>query len=164
MREIQFKKYEGMLPLVRQADTDGRTLDVGIGTALFEEFLKGKGILLDVTGVEIDARMMAEAEKRGYEVTAASAESLPFEDNSFDFVVCLDTIHAVEDKSRAISEMRRVLRPGKLLLLSHYSNTFTRPQVISALENLVHGFTVVGSSVVGSSDQEQSVVFLVRKP
>jgi ubiquinone/menaquinone biosynthesis C-methylase UbiE len=164
MREIQFKKYEGMLPLVKQADINGRVLDVGIGTALFEEFLKGKGIELDVTGVEIDARMMVEAKKRGYEVTAASAESLPFEDNSFDFVVCLDTIHAVEDKSKAVSEMRRVLRPGKLLLLSHYSNTFTRTQVISALENLVHGFTVVGSSVVGQADQEQSVVFLVRKP
>ncbi len=162
MKEIQFKKYDGMLPLLDERDLVGKVIDVGIGTGLFEDYLKGRGITLDVTGVEIDQRMMDDAKKKGYNVTAASAESLPFEDDSFDFAVCLDTIHAVGDKEKAMSEMRRVLRPGKTILLSHFANVFTKAQVMVRLDQLTRGMNVIAKKVVGASDQEQSVVFLVQ--
>lgn len=47
----------------------------------------------------------------------ANAESLPFEDNSCDVVLCADTLQYVPNAAGAINEMHRVLRPtGKLIL------------------------------------------------
>ena len=37
---------------------------------------------------------------------------LPFEDNSFDFVFCNHVLEHIEDDSRAMSELYRVMRPG----------------------------------------------------
>ena len=165
MKEAQYKKYSGILPMLRKAGVDftGRVLDVGIGTGLFEDYLKGEGISLNVSGVEIDPRMMREAQKKGYKVTLGSAEELPFQDETFDFVICLDTIHAVKDKERALSELLRVLRSGKHLLLSHYCNTFTRNEVLRKLESITSGLNVVDKKIVGQSDAELSIAFLIKK-
>jgi len=55
-----------------------------------------------------------------YEVVAAPAERLPFEDDSFDTVVSTLVLCTVDDARRAIDEIARVLRPGgRLLFLEH---------------------------------------------
>ena len=41
---------------------------------------------------------------------------LPFEDNSFDFVLCKNGLHVFPDKERAYAEILRTLRPGGKLL------------------------------------------------
>ncbi len=43
---------------------------------------------------------------------AASAESLPFADASFDHVLVRDVVHHLEEPGRAMREIRRVLAPG----------------------------------------------------
>jgi ubiquinone/menaquinone biosynthesis C-methylase UbiE len=45
------------------------------------------------------------------------AEDLPFEDNSFDQIACLGALLYFSDPSRALSEMRRVLKPGGRLIM-----------------------------------------------
>ncbi|MEY4619368.1 MAG: hypothetical protein RIS65_540 [Pseudomonadota bacterium] len=48
------------------------------------------------------------------------AEALPFENNSFDSVVTTFTLCSVQDPTVALSEVRRVLRPGgRLIFLEH---------------------------------------------
>ena len=50
----------------------------------------------------------------------APAEALPFEDCSFDAAVTTLVLCGVDDQSRALGELRRVLRPGgRLLFLEH---------------------------------------------
>ena len=50
----------------------------------------------------------------------APAEQLPFDDASFDTVVSTLVLCTVADQSRALSELRRVLRPGgRLLFIEH---------------------------------------------
>ena len=54
------------------------------------------------------------------EVIEATAESLPFEDESFDTVVSTLVLCTVSEPSQAAAELRRVLRPdGRLLLIEH---------------------------------------------
>jgi SAM-dependent methyltransferase len=54
------------------------------------------------------------------EVGDASAESLPYTDQSFDAVVCTLTLCTVPHPRRALSEIRRVLKPGgRLVVLEH---------------------------------------------
>ena len=53
-------------------------------------------------------------------MVAATAEELPFDDDSFDTVVSTLVLCTVDDPRRAIDETARVLRPGgKLLFLEH---------------------------------------------
>lgn len=46
------------------------------------------------------------------------AEALPVDDSSFDVALCECSLCTFEDKQRAVSELRRVLRPGGRLALS----------------------------------------------
>jgi len=50
------------------------------------------------------------------EVLDASAEDLPFPDDTFDTVVCTLVLCTFGDQAQALTEMRRVLRPGGTLV------------------------------------------------
>lgn len=165
MKEAQYKKYSGIFPMLQRAGVDfqGKALDVGVGTGLFEDYLKGKGVQLDVSGIDIDEKMLREAKKKGYKVAKGTAEKLPFTDEAFDFLICLDTIHLVGKKDQALSEFMRVLKPGGFILLSHYCNTFTKTETVQTMESMLKDFNVIDKKLVGHSDGELAVVFLIKK-
>jgi len=49
-------------------------------------------------------------------------EKLTFKNNSFDIIICIDTIEHVENPIKAVSEMFRVLKPNGILILSSVMN------------------------------------------
>jgi len=161
-KDTQFKKYDGIMPMLEGVDLRGKVLDVGIGTGLFEEYLRARGIKLDVTGIDPDPIMLEKALARGYRAVTGAAESLPFGDSAFDFVLCLDTIH-VTDATKAVAEMKRVLKPGGAMLVAAFCNTFTKQSTMSDLESLLAGMEVVSKGFVGRSDDEMSAVLVCRK-
>lgn len=57
----------------------------------------------------------------------ADAQTLPFEDNSFDLLVCQFGLMFVPDKAAALSEAHRVLKPGGRLLLSTWDGLKNNP-------------------------------------
>lgn len=64
-------------------------------------------------------RRLARSGLRG-RVVRASAEKLPFADESFDTVVSTMVLCSVDDVDRSLAEIRRVLKPdGRLLFLEH---------------------------------------------
>jgi ubiquinone/menaquinone biosynthesis C-methylase UbiE len=52
----------------------------------------------------------------GSEIQQADVESLPFEDGSFDFVLCVEVLRYLPDPEPCIREMARVLKPGGVCL------------------------------------------------
>ena len=61
--------------------------------------------------------MAAIARKRGIKVLEAYAEELPFEDESFDFVLMVTVLCFLADPFRALREATRVLKPqGRLII------------------------------------------------
>ena len=84
---------------------DARTvLNVGAGTGSYEPPDR------DVTAVEPSAVMRAQRPAGSALCVAAAAESLPFEDQSFDAAMAVSTIHHWPDPAAGLSEMRRVAR------------------------------------------------------
>src|SRR4029450_5356660 len=84
---------------------DARTvLNVGAGTGSYEP--PGR----DVTAVEPSALMRAQRPAGAAPCVAAVAESLPFEDQSFDAAMALSTVHHWQDPIAGLREMRRVAR------------------------------------------------------
>ena len=55
-------------------------------------------------------------------LTACSAENLPFEDNSFDVVISINTVHNLERESciTALKEIQRVSRLGSFITVDAY--------------------------------------------
>ena len=93
-----------------------RILNVGAATGRTSEWLGEFG---EVVSVEYnrDCARMAE-EFTGLEMTVASAEDLPYPDNSFDLVTAFDVIEHIEDHQRAVDEMARVVREGGAIFVT----------------------------------------------
>ena len=84
---------------------DARTvLNVGAGTGSYEPPDR------DVTAVEPSAVMRAQRPAGSAPCVAAAAESLPFEDQSFDAAMAFSTVHHWQDPIAGLREMRRVAR------------------------------------------------------
>jgi SAM-dependent methyltransferase len=84
---------------------DARTvLNVGAGTGSYEPFDR------EVTAVEPSAIMRAQRPAGAARCVAASAESLPFADQSFDAAMAIATVHHWPAPIAGLREMQRVAR------------------------------------------------------
>jgi ubiquinone/menaquinone biosynthesis C-methylase UbiE len=102
----------------------GRVLEIGGGTGANLPFYGPAVSELVSTEPEEPMARRLERKLRDHQLPArvvrAPAEALPFEDASFDFAVSTLVLCTVEDPGRALSEIRRVLKPeGELLFLEH---------------------------------------------
>jgi ubiquinone/menaquinone biosynthesis C-methylase UbiE len=91
-------------------------LELGCGAGMLA-LLKRKGVML--TGVDLSEECALAARRNGYDATfSAQLSSLPFPDDSFDYVVSLDVLGHIEsaEKDAVLAEIKRVLRPGGVTL------------------------------------------------
>jgi ubiquinone/menaquinone biosynthesis C-methylase UbiE len=99
-----------------------------------------------VAGVELSERLLAIARRRAEklgrraDLRLGDAQALEFPDESFDTVVCTLSLCTIPDPARAISEARRVLRPGGQLLLLEHVRSPLRP--VRSMQRLLDPITV----------------------
>src|SRR4051794_6974862 len=106
------------------ATATGTTVEIGAGTGLNVAHYPTTVDRLVLT--EPDGHMRAKLQEKldgtglDAEVTADTAEALPFPDGSVDTVVGTMVLCTAPDQQRALTEIRRVLKPGgRLLFLEH---------------------------------------------
>ncbi len=93
-------------------------LDVGCGTgALTAELVRRLGTG-NVVAVDPSEPFVTATRGRhpGVDVRLASAERLPFDDDSFDASLAQLVVHFMDDPRAGIAEMRRVTRPGGVIV------------------------------------------------
>jgi RimJ/RimL family protein N-acetyltransferase/SAM-dependent methyltransferase len=126
----EWRRYVGWLDL-----SEGKQLlDIASGSggpAVCAAVETGCGVVgLDshAQGVATGVRLAAERGVSGRVrlVEGDASARLPFDDATFDAVTCIDAIHHLPDRSAALAECRRVLRPGGRLL-------YTDPIVVTGM-------------------------------
>ena len=130
-----FQQWVGHVADAAAIEPGHRVMDVACGTGvLAREAAKRVSSGGAVTGVDRNDGMIATAAKRAPEIEwrIAQAESLPFEDNSFDTVVSQFGLMFFEDRAQGIAEMWRTVKPGGRLAVA----------VWDKLEN-VRGYAVI---------------------
>ena len=126
----------GMLP------ADAVALDLGCGSGRWALYVASRCAFVEAVDPS-DAVLAAQAMTRdrpNVRVTQASVDTLPFPDDSFDFILCLGALHHMPDTAAALKAAVRKLRPGGWMLVYIYY----------ALENRSPGYRLLfGVSDVG---------------
>ncbi len=98
-------------------------LEIACGTGVVTRSLADRlGSDAHLTATDLNVAMLDVAKaiglNRAVTWTPADAQDLPFADESFDAVVCQFGVMFLPDRLRGYSEMRRVLRPGGVLVFN----------------------------------------------
>jgi ubiquinone/menaquinone biosynthesis C-methylase UbiE len=122
----------------------GSVLEIGGGTGANLPFYGEDIEELVITEPEEQMARRLERKLAGYSlpirVVGARAEELPFEEESFDFVVSTLVLCTVDDQARALGEIHRVLKPsGRLVFLEHVRSSDPR---LSRWQDRLHGVQV----------------------
>jgi ubiquinone/menaquinone biosynthesis C-methylase UbiE len=101
----------------------GRIIELGAGTGVNFEFYTDN----EVIAIEPDEVLSAEAQKKigtkNIKIISASAEELPFDDNTFDTVLITLALCTIPNPEKALKESERICKPGgQLLILEHIKN------------------------------------------
>ena len=93
--------------------TKSIVLDLGAGASVTGMNLRGKAGR--ICGIDLDKRI----EQNSFldEAKIASAESIPYADNTFDIAICLHVLEHLKEPAIVFREVNRVLKPGGIFLI-----------------------------------------------
>jgi ubiquinone/menaquinone biosynthesis C-methylase UbiE len=121
---------EDMMVLRRDVvpQAQGRVFELGCGGGINQR-LYDPARVTSFTGLDPSGKLLdyarEEAAKKGWQadIRQGYGEAIPFEDDSFDTVVCTFTLCSVDDQAQVLSELRRVLRPGGTFLYAEHGRS-----------------------------------------
>lgn len=118
----------------RMAGTDGwpypTVLEIGCGTGFFTLNLMLAGVIKEAHVTDISPGMVAVAERNARDLgltvhgKVADAETLPYDDDTFDLVVGHAVLHHIPDVELALREVVRVLKPGGRFVFAGEPTTY----------------------------------------
>ncbi len=108
-------------------DFNGKLLDVPVGTAVFTARKYERMTRADIIGLDYSTDMLTQARERlnganigNVKLIHGDIGALPFDDGTFDTVLCMNGLHVFPDKDKAYSEIKRTLKKGGELLACFY--------------------------------------------
>jgi SAM-dependent methyltransferase len=105
-------------------------LDAGCGAGSAFEEITARFRPARILGVDIDPQQLAHARQSAarcgcpVELQRADLRRLDLRSESVDVVLCHQVLHHVTDQAAVLAELRRVLRPGGLLLVAESCRSF----------------------------------------
>ena len=130
------KCYKGIAEKIKDYVTeDDIVLECACGTGLLTLPMAQKCKKLMATDYSVGMLRQTKKKVAKYantKVRKASILELPFQDNRFDVVVAANVIHLLDEPEKAISELKRVCKPGGKIILPTYINNEKKNAVIAA--------------------------------
>jgi SAM-dependent methyltransferase len=124
------RRYDQLYNLISEhASNDSRVLDIGCATGGFLNYLRSQGFK-NLSGIDPTEKYIDYAKKiNGYNIKLGSAESIPFNGNSFDLLIMDQVLEHLIDPIKAFREAKRVLADGGLFCVGvpdarRYSTTY----------------------------------------
>jgi len=114
----EFKHFE---PYVKPGN---KILDAGCGNGRLYNFLKNKNITYQGLDSSKELIKIASSTYPQGSFQMGDINALPFDNNSFDLIFCVATLHHIPGRklrNKAVSELARVLRPGGHLLMTNWN-------------------------------------------
>ena len=105
------RAYDMALEVARFIPRDSRVLDVGCGSGFIAHHLSAM-LGAPVTGLDLDEKAQAPIDYRRFD-----GMHFPVADQSFDGVLFCYVLHHAQDIGAVFSEVKRVLRPGGLMVV-----------------------------------------------
>lgn len=116
VRWIEQRRLETLRRFAGARPTD-RILEVGVGGGHVLAKFPG----MQRTGIDLSPTMLQRARRRlgdDVELLQGSADQLPFEDATFDVVLCTEVLEHVVEPARVVRELMRVAAPGARVVVS----------------------------------------------
>jgi SAM-dependent methyltransferase len=135
-----------------------RILDIGCGTGIVLKLLEGFGTSY---GMELSPDAIQFLRNRGLNLVVRSDadQSIPFKDNAFSAITCLDVLEHLDNDLTLLKEMGRVCKPGGHVIVTvpafkilwsphdvalHHKRRYTRKPTLDKVSGL--GYTVIKAS------------------
>jgi len=134
-----FGQWAAPVTVAAKIEPGHRVLDVACGTGVVaREAARRAGAAGHVIGIDRNDGMLAVARRIAPHVDwrTGRAEALPFADAAFDAVTCQFGLMFFEDRSAALTEMWRVLRPGGRLAVAVWDSADSSPGYAAMIDLL----------------------------
>ncbi|MQF66921.1 class I SAM-dependent methyltransferase [SAR202 cluster bacterium AD-802-F09_MRT_200m] len=132
-----------VLRLLKGDGAFDRILDVGCGTADYAQVAYEHQSSFH--GIDFSPSMIRQARQQldgqgQHEVLVATGENIPYRDNAFDLVMAMGYIEYHRDPTINLEEIRRVLKPGGVLVIQSFQREVpgTISQLIGAPLRFIH--------------------------
>ena len=105
------------------AGKDSFVLDIGCGTGRWSRYLADKVKFIEAIDPSdaVFSAVKFNKDKKNFRVTNASVDNIPFDNDSFDFIMCLGVLHHIPDTESALQNAVKKLKPqGHILLYLYY--------------------------------------------
>lgn len=144
MNDANKLMYEATFQQLQVSDGH-RILEIGFGNGKYFSHWQNKAKGLQLFGVDPSHEMLTEAVKKNasmiengsLKLLSVRSDALPFEDNSFDIIYCINVIYFWENPLIHLNEIKRVLKPGGQLCTTFRPLEYMQTQPFAAF-----GFTL----------------------
>lgn len=106
-----------VLDIINKENLSGKFIDLGCKDGYLLDKVKSLGY--SVHGCDISENIVKVLSKQGFNVQKVDLQKiLPYENDSFDVITCLQVIEHLTNPEHLLTEIYRILKPGGVLILS----------------------------------------------
>ena len=129
------------------SDKRRKVLDIGCGTGRFSSKIREYNPQLSIHGVDISEKLLSKVPE-GIKTKEGNVLNIPYKDESFDIIICVEALEHSLNPQNAINEMLRVLmKNGKIIIIdknieklgtmeiSPFEQWFDKDLIIKLLQN-----------------------------
>jgi ubiquinone/menaquinone biosynthesis C-methylase UbiE len=138
LSDLSYKNNKPLLTELLALTPNDILLDIGGGTGMIVDQILAKSSCEGyIVEVELKKLLYAARRRKNINLVNASVDFIPFPYEYFSKVMSIVAFHHFSDQDSALEEIKRVLKPGGLLILNEIDPSTFKGKIVSFVENTV---------------------------